>query len=372
MKRSVGKIRKRVVKGNAKQYTYFVLDFGRVDGKRKFLNFRTLAEAKLALEHARIERNKIGQDAIRLTDRDRQDAARAKHLSGGAVNLEAAMDFYIKHHGAELNAPSVSDVIKELLSQKSRLGRRPRTLANLKCRLGHFAATFGEAKVTSITTRGLEQWIHSLGVGARSQIHYRTVVSGLFNYALKRGYANQNPALAVEKPRMDPKLPEFLTVDEVKRLMDTAIKISPEMVPYFAIATFAGIRPTEISRLDWRHIDLEKKLIRITGEAAKTRSQRFVEISENLAAWLTPYKQASGLLYCSRKKFEQVRRLAKVAWCIDILRHTFATYHLAAYENAAKTAFLMGHRGLDMLYGHYRGLATRAEAARFWAIYPST
>ncbi|MCP4826337.1 MAG: hypothetical protein GY892_19810 [Shimia sp.] len=52
------------------------------------------------------------------------------------------------------------------------------------------------------------------------------------------------------------------------------------------------------------------------------------------------------------------------------MRHTFASYHLAHFCSADKTALEMGHRDTNMLFRHCRQLVTREAAEAFWAIRP--
>ena len=57
-------------------------------------------------------------------------------------------------------------------------------------------------------------------------------------------------------------------------------------------------------------------------------------------------------------------------WGHDIMRHSFASYHLAYHASPDKTAHELGHRDTQMLYRHYRQLVTREAAEAFWAIWP--
>lgn len=56
----------------------------------------------------------------------------------------------------------------------------------------------------------------------------------------------------------------------------------------------------------------------------------------------------------------------------NCLRHSFATYHLALHRDATKTAYLLTHSKPTMLYQHYAGRATKAEAEAYFAITPSS
>jgi integrase len=69
------------------------------------------------------------------------------------------------------------------------------------------------------------------------------------------------------------------------------------------------------------------------------------------------------------RKGREVLGLEK--WPPDVLRHTFATYHVAAFNDPGKTSLLLGHEGNpSLLHRHYRGLATQAEAIKFWNLRP--
>ena len=54
----------------------------------------------------------------------------------------------------------------------------------------------------------------------------------------------------------------------------------------------------------------------------------------------------------------------------NVLRHSFCSYHVALHQDAAKTALLMQHTNQAMLYRHYKGLALRADAERYFSIKP--
>ena len=55
------------------------------------------------------------------------------------------------------------------------------------------------------------------------------------------------------------------------------------------------------------------------------------------------------------------------------MRHSFGTYHFALHGNSIKTSHEMGHKtGDDVLFDHYRSLATKADAKAFFDLRPDT
>jgi hypothetical protein len=64
-----------------------------------------------------------------------------------------------------------------------------------------------------------------------------------------------------------------------------------------------------------------------------------------------------------------VARLSGAPWPANVTRHSFVSYHLAAFENAGKTALEAGHSEA-MLFAHYRAVVTETTALEFWALRP--
>jgi integrase len=75
----------------------------------------------------------------------------------------------------------------------------------------------------------------------------------------------------------------------------------------------------------------------------------------------------------ARKKLDAVRRIAGLEhWSKNGLRHSFASYSLAATHDAPRVASELGHTSPQMLYGVYRELVLPEEAQRYWQVVPAT
>jgi len=158
---------------------------------------------------------------------------------------------------------------------------------------------------------------------------------------------------------------------------DTAalLAAAPEdIIPALVIGFFAGLRTAEIERLDWREIDLKRGFIEITAAKAKSSQRRLVEIQPNLRSWLQPLAKLSGPVRLSEMRHKDRLNLARtsagIAWPANACRHSFASYHLALFQDAAKTALQLGHTNTAVLFQHYRELATPDEAKAYFAITP--
>jgi integrase len=99
-----------------------------------------------------------------------------------------------------------------------------------------------------------------------------------------------------------------------------------------------------------------------------------VTLQPNLRAWLLPHRQLKGAVTPGddfKQLFEHVRVAAGMTdWPQNALRHSFASYHLAHFKNAAATALELGHHDSRVTFAHYRELVKPKEAKRYWSIKP--
>jgi integrase len=184
---------------------------------------------------------------------------------------------------------------------------------------------------------------------------------------------DSNPILRTAKPKLLDNPPEIFTVDELSSLLEAANCTAPDVLPLLAIGAFAGLRDAEIKRLDWNEVDLARGHIEIKAAKAKSARRRIVPISPNLAAWLRPYAGIKGRLapVGARKKLDRIRKAACLTrWPKNGLRHSFASYRLAAIQDAPRVASELGHTSPQMLYSTYRELVLPEEAERYWKIAP--
>jgi integrase len=203
-----------------------------------------------------------------------------------------------------------------------------------------------------------------------SRGNYARLVNVAFTYAVKRGFALSNPIKEIDKPVAVAGDIGILSVAQTTNLLVAA---SPELLPCVAIGAFAGLRRAEIERLDWSDVHFDSNLIEVTAEKAKTARRRLVTMQPNLREWLLPLRKHSGNVTPDdfRKQMAEARAAAGITeWPNNALRHSFASYHLAHFNDAAALALEMGHTNSAMIFNHYRELVKPQDAARYWNIKP--
>ena len=126
--------------------------------------------------------------------------------------------------------------------------------------------------------------------------------------------------------------------------------------------------------MDWSEVRLVDRLVEATAQKAKTASRRLVPVLDNLAAWLTPYANLTGLVWPHSEAYvhecqADVATDAKVKWKSNALRHSFISCRVAAIQNTAQVALEAGNSP-QMIFQHYQELVRPVDAARWFGVSP--
>lgn len=339
--------------------------------------FKTKADAETYAAQVRTKVANEGRAAFSLPADVRLVAVQAvEKLTPHGVTLADAVDYYCEHVLKYRNAPPVAKIVEKLVAEAQGNKRRDRTVLDIKVRLGQFAKSFGDRQLASITREELADWLNDPTLAARTRINYATKLSQLYNFAIRNQWAEYNVAASIPRPSAEDSEPGIFTAEQAARLLEHAEK--HDLLPYVAIGLFAGLRSAEIQRLDWSNVKLAERVIIVGSDVAKKRSRRVVEINDTLAAWLAVCSQPKGAVMPLDSNRTLYKRLAKLAtdaglasWPDNGLRHSCASYSLAACGDAVRVAYQLGNSA-DMVHRHYKALVTKADADRFFGLRPAT
>lgn len=369
--------------GNAQEFEQFAK--GTWTRHRRF--FRTKEEAAAFVAAQEIKLGNEGRRALALPDEVRVQAAAAHaKLKPLGHTIEQAVDFFLNHLEATERSITVTALIPEYAAAKRRLGLSEIYCKDLGYRLGNFERTFGSRLIVEISSAMIEDWLAALGLSAQSVNNYRAVLRAFFQHAVKRDYLTQNPVARIEKVKVKDKPPEIFTPKDLAAVLNAATE---DTLPIIAIGAFAGLRMAEILRLEWSEIDIARGYIEVKAAKAKTARRRLVTIQPNLSAWLRPYAARTGFVWSPRRGLKPgkeakpggesswrmcIAPVIKAAglskWPQNGLRHSYGSYHLAKFQDAAKLALEMGHTTTKEIFAHYRELVRPEDAASYWGIAP--
>ena len=135
-----------------------------------------------------------------------------------------------------------------------------------------------------------------------------------------------------------------------------------------------GNHTAEIKRLHWEDIKWDRGHIEIAGRKAKTASRRLVPLTDNLKAWLEPWRDETGEIV----SFDDVSgALCDVAmkaaipggWRRNAMRHSFISYRVAKTGDVPRTALEAGNSP-EMIFRHYRAVVDPQSADEWFGIMP--
>ncbi len=407
--------RKRKIAGRI--YRDFVVDLGIIeegDGRRrrKTRSFKTSQEAQKFLAEKTKLRRRHGDAAMTLpADTALRYAAIEERLGRAGVTIEAAADFWLENHKPVKEKITLGELLDRCVMDMELRRVAGNTIATFSCACRAFVWPRREMQVGEATRDMVKGWILGSGWEPKTQRGYLGAVTGLFVYAVTEGYLAKSPLQPdvssgrrrspITLPKLVKKEPAIFTVEQLQRLFTTALtKEAPgvdrenherrdmpiyrRLIGFLALATFGGIRPFELVRLEVTALDLDAALVPLDAKVTKTNDRRVVELSSNCVQWLrlwrAEFPQYTHVAPPSWDRLmKQLRGAATLRpWPHDVLRHCFASYFHATHQNKAKLQAQMGHsESEDTLDRHYRAVrgpdgrpVTAAQAARFWEIAP--
>jgi integrase len=149
----------------------------------------------------------------------------------------------------------------------------------------------------------------------------------------------------------------------------------PEMMPFVAIAAFAGVRHTEIKRMSWDQIQWDDNTIEVKSDQSKNaskmrgRARRMIELQPNLREILLPYKSDGPIcdIVKTDNELAKLSRGSGVKWSNNVLRHSFGTYRLAQTRNESAVALEMGNSPA-MIHAHYKRPVSQEKSQKWFRI----
>jgi integrase len=298
----------------------------------------------------------------------------AVKILGNDLVIEAARE-YAKRHPAKLPPIKVADLVTEFLEEKKKQGRSERHLETLKSH----CKRFGDAvclNIGSVTAGDVDLFLDSLEIGARTRDNIVNSINTLFEYAKRKRYLPSDHDELSRVARLDNDHDGPIEIYTPEEMMTLLAAADESLVSFIAIGAFAGLRSSEIQRLDWQDVKFDSDCIIVQKGKVKQRgkSRRIVPMLPNLKKWLKSVAQNSGLVWPHSKPYlyemlSTVATKAKVGWKSNALRHSFVSYRVAQIKNIPQVAYESGNSP-QIIDSNYRELVTEQDAVKWFSIMP--
>lgn len=191
-----------------------------------------------------------------------------------------------------------------------------------------------------------------------SVVSYYGTLRTAINRAYKEGIITVNPTKEFDfasKVRQEPSRREYLTIDELKTLINTECR--HEIVKRaFLFSCLCGLRVSDIRKLKWCDLQRNGKRVRIEITMQKTKEPLYLPISDEALKWLPERGEANDSDFIFPLTHEgtvndTLQHWAKVAGItkhisFHVARHTHATMMLTLGADLYTVSKLLGHKNI--------------------------
>lgn len=213
-------------------------------------------------------------------------------------------------------------------------------------------------------------------LSARSLNHHITVVNSFYNFLVNEEIILSNPCTNILTPKLPQKLPNYLTEEEVSKLLDINLLTSYDYrnKAMLEMLYATGLRISELCNLKINDVDLHNCFVRVLGKGKKERIVPIGDVAiKYLDIYINRYRGAilknkvsdylfisNSLKNISRQGFFKILKKECVRCGIKknvsphVLRHSFATHLLTHGADLRIIQELLGHEDISttQIYAH--------------------
>lgn len=236
-------------------------------------------------------------------------------------------------------------------------------------------------QIDHITIREWLSTLHSAHKKKSSVARKLAALRTFFQFAVREGLLELNPAKLVSTPRLEKKLPQHLSIEEAIKFIETPdveTDLGKRDRAMLELMYATGVRVSELTKMGLADIDFKNRLIRVTGKRRKERIVPFGEpAQEALESYLAVrdkflnsapvterepdalFLNYQGTRITTRSVGRMVEKYIRI--CAGMhnisphaLRHSFATHLLDSGADLRDIQELLGHARLSstQIYTH--------------------
>lgn len=251
------------------------------------------------------------------------------------------------------------------------------TIASYSNDLNHLSIYLGKKNILKLSVRDIEKYLKTLSdLSPASISHAISSLRTFYSYYIKLGNISVNPMYSIRQPKLGSHLPDYLTIEEVDKLLDIKVEngFDARNKAILELMYATGLRISEVVSLEFKNIDIEDCIVRVMGKGSK---ERIVPINDAaidaLSVYIKEYRTEMlignvhnyifvnnhGKMMTRQGVFKMIKaECQKKGLDKNIsphtLRHTFATHLL---ENGADLRIiqeLLGHSDISttQIYTH--------------------
>lgn len=224
----------------------------------------------------------------------------------------------------------------------------------------------------AIQKEGIRDFISEIFIKTRNKTTVSRkiyAIKSFFTFLLKNGIIDKNPVDAISIPKIDKKIPEILTIEEMTAFLDQLPEknfIQLRNKAIFELLYATGLRISELTHLKPTDIDFENRLLRVMGKGKKERIVPFNNTARDILSSYYREMKKTNKTSCDyifvnmrgnritersierilQDSYQQVMQSEKRVYP-HLFRHSFATHLLQRGANLRIIQELLGHSNLS-------------------------
>ena len=268
-------------------------------------------------------------------------------------------------------------------------GASKNTLSAYRSDLMLYAKWLGGLSLESSSDISILKYFQYRQISPSTQARILTCFRIFYQYLVSQKLTDTNPTAKLHHPKQVQKLPVFLSIKEVEKLLD-----APDQKTIFGMRDRAmlellyscGLRVTELVSLEYHHININDEYIRILGKGNK---ERLLPMGDLAMEYLSQYEkearpflikkgQTDGYFLSNRGSnmsrqnfFYMIKAYAQKAG-IDkslsphSLRHAFATHLVQQGADLRSVQLMLGHSDISttQIYTHIQNVQLKSQHSK--------
>jgi integrase/recombinase XerD len=250
------------------------------------------------------------------------------------------------------------------------------TIKSYSYDLIQLANYYSNKNIAYLRKEEIQEYLRKEKKTARTKAHYLTSINHFYVYLIDNKIININPCESIKMPKLEKKLPEYLTIDEVEKLLDIRVSTAYDMrnKAMLEMLYATGMRISELCNLTMSNLYLEEEMVKVMGKGSK---ERIIPVNEIAIYYLNEYLKYGRSELLGTKDSEYVfissrhTKISRQAFfkflkrtCEElgikknisphILRHSFATHLLNNGADLRSVQELLGHSDITttQIYTH--------------------
>ena len=271
-------------------------------------------------------------------------------------------------------------------------GASKNTLAAYRSDLKIFNKWLAGKSLISVNSKHIQDYFSDRqknNIGSSTQARILTCLHSFYEYLLANQLIKKDPTEQLSQPKLEKKLPVFLNIQEVEKLLEAPSSSSlfgQRDRAMLELLYSCGLRVSELINLSYHNINLKEEFIRIHGKGNK---ERVLPMGEMAIDYLMKYEtNARPMLLkngqsdsyflsnrgsaMSRQNFFYIIKAYANQVGIDkplsphSLRHAFATHLVQKGADLRSVQLMLGHSDISstQLYTHIQNAQLKAQHAK--------